>query len=730
MRMDASEQPVDSPSGQAVNNPLVSIADFKEASRKNAVATEPASFLDYGNVNDLFKSNDDPLAGLGATRPHMTNTETRTEQSQQMQGTNQDHGFLFGGNAHVTLDSLQSAIGGKANLEMFPVKPGNKQQMDHVRDDLVKGVTPEVSLNGEFFPGGDKAIASGRYDQQLTQMAHELSQMKGQDGKQADILMRFGKEMDLQHKFVGSGQEFVDAFQHVHDVFQAAGADNVKMVWCPTKKVDPSGLTDQANPDKYWPGSNYVDVIGPDGYSSKGKEESFQKIFEPFVDLAKRTGKPFMTSEAGIHTDGMTEKQKSDWWQNAFNYVQDERKKGTDILGVGGFFRYADKNETLSDQQRKVLADTFIKAEGTISGDHPGGHQPGGNQPGGDHPGGHHPGGHHPGGDAPGGNPHCPPDHPIPSEPPPEPTPPVGHPTPPGGEPPTPGDRDRDILFGGYTNGDWNGNAARDALDRAIGGRAELEQFYRPMGGSISSLRDYIQGDLNRGTVPEVSLNPKANNFNYADIASGQHDQYFHDLAHQLGSMKDAQGNPAEILLRPGWEFNLRWMKGMGTSEQYVQAFQHMHDIFQQEGADNVKFVWSPGHKLDMSGLGTQPDLQHYWPGADYVDIIGPDGYSNTQNNRHESFDEIFRPSMDFAQRIGRSFMASETGIDRQGLTDQQTADWWQSAYQTLRQRQAEGLDVTGVAAFIKAGDFGWGRRDYTITPGLEQDALRNTFLN
>ncbi|RTL38004.1 MAG: hypothetical protein EKK48_22140 [Candidatus Melainabacteria bacterium] len=764
MRMDAtSEQQAESSARRIDHSALISLSDFQQAHVKSSGTTkEPEKFLDLGKSSDLYKL-DDPLADFHKTPTHRLTSDTEAHQ----------HKFLFGGNAHGTLDSLESAIGGKANLEMFPVKPGNREQMDHIRTDLAKGVTPEISLNGEFFRGGDKAIATGRYDKQLTQMAHELSQMKNPDGTKAEILMRFGKEMDLQHKFVGTGQDYVNAFQRVHDVFQNAGADNVKMVWCPTKKVDPSELANEANPDKYWPGSKYVDVIGPDGYSPKHKEESFQKIFEPFVDLAKRTGKPFMSSETGIHTDGMTEKQKSDWWQKAFDYVKNERDKGTDIMGVGGFFRHPETNETLSDNQRKVLSHTFIKAEGTTGSggdavrpphepphsdhhghdpdhhghppDHPGHHPPTDHEPPGHdrphhcHP--HHPGhkpptdgpippdqGHRPPIDGP-----LPPDHsPIPPvidpiyHPPPDhiPVPPVVDPIdppppPPGSNPPA------DILFGGYTSGSWRGNEARDALDREIGGKAELEQFYRPMGGSITDLKNYIQGDLDRGILPEVSLNPRKNDFNYTDIASGKHDQYFRDLATQLGNMKDAKGNPAEILMRPGWEFNLRWMKNMGTSEQYVAAFQHMHDIFQQEGANNVKFVWSPGSKLDMSGLGSEPDLQHYWPGAKYVDVVGPDGYCN----RDQSFEQIFNPAMDLAQRIGKSFMVSETGVNREAMTEEQTADWWRSAFETLQRRQAAGLDVTGVAAFMKAGDFGWGYFDYNISKGAEQDTLRDTFL-
>src|SRR5262249_24387361 len=58
-------------------------------------------------------------------------------------GSGNQRGFLFGGNSHTSLESIQQQIGGHANLEMFPVRPGNAAEMQHVRDDLARGVTPE-----------------------------------------------------------------------------------------------------------------------------------------------------------------------------------------------------------------------------------------------------------------------------------------------------------------------------------------------------------------------------------------------------------------------------------------------------------------------------------------------------------------------------------------------------------------------------------------------------------
>ncbi len=58
--------------------------------------------------------------------------------------------------------------------------------------------------------------------------------------------------------------------------------------------------------------------------------------------------------------------------------------------------------------------------------------------------------------------------------------------------------------------------------------------------------------------------------------------------------------------------------------EGYVSAWQHIYDIFQSVGATNVAFVWCPG----SGGTLTPSYLESLYPGGNYVDWIGIDGYS------------------------------------------------------------------------------------------------------
>ncbi|MBI2811009.1 MAG: hypothetical protein HYX67_09305 [Candidatus Melainabacteria bacterium] len=99
---------------------------------------------------------------------------------------------------------------------------------------------------------------------------------------------------------------YVQAWQHMHDIFEQEGVKNVKWVWCPD-----ANAFDGQNPaaQKYYPGSKYVDYVGADGYSEpiyKGKELPYmtpQQIFQSGVNFAKEQGKPFLIGETGVQVD-------------------------------------------------------------------------------------------------------------------------------------------------------------------------------------------------------------------------------------------------------------------------------------------------------------------------------------------------------------------------------------------------------------------------------------------
>src|SRR4029077_12644544 len=61
-------------------------------------------------------------------------------------------------------------------------------------------------------------------------------------------------------------------------------------------------------------------------------------------------------------------------------------------------------------------------------------------------------------------------------------------------------------------------------------------------------------------------------------------------------------------------------------------------------GASNVRWVWSPHVRPDLSGLG------ELYPGADEVDIVGIDGYMTSKSAldaRDQTPSEVFGPTLD-----------------------------------------------------------------------------------
>lgn len=75
------------------------------------------------------------------------------------------------------------------------------------------------------------------------------------------------------------------------------------------------------------------------------------------------------------------------------------------------------------------------------------------------------------------------------------------------------------------------------------------------------------------------------------------------------------------------------WYSWQDRPQEYKQAFRYVYNIFKEEGAQNVKFVWSPNYIPSELAI-----LEKYYPGDEYVDWIGIDGY----NWGNQSFDDIF----------------------------------------------------------------------------------------
>jgi len=140
-------------------------------------------------------------------------------------------------------------------------------------------------------------------------------------------------------------------------------------------------------------------------------------------------------------------------------------------------------------------------------------------------------------------------------------------------------------------------------------------------------------------------------------IPLGTHDTYITEFAN---SIKNYGGN---VTLRFGHEMNGNWYPWSRPGE-YVNAYRYIVDKFRSLGVSNVKFMWSVNaQNVPSSPIST---LESFYPGAEYVDIIGIDGF-NFGGQNWQSFSQIFTSSYNFLQKYNKPIYISETASAENG---------------------------------------------------------------
>jgi hypothetical protein len=172
-----------------------------------------------------------------------------------------------------------------------------------------RGALPMVTWEPMSYSGARyplRAIADGRFDRYLRRSAVAAREW----GK--PILVRFAHEMNGDWYAWGtdgrghSPQLYRRAWRRVVAKFKAAGADNVRWVWCPN--VNQSGRLPFVH---YYPGDRWVDWVGLDGFNwgYRGSYFSFKAIFgRSYRALARLSNAPIMIAETGA-----ADRRKARW---------------------------------------------------------------------------------------------------------------------------------------------------------------------------------------------------------------------------------------------------------------------------------------------------------------------------------------------------------------------------------------------------------------------------------
>ncbi len=116
------------------------------------------------------------------------------------------------------------------------------------------------------------------------------------------------------------------------------------------------------------------------------------------------------------------------------------------------------------------------------------------------------------------------------------------------------------------------------------------------------------------------------------------------------------------VLIRFAHEMNGYWYPwasvGSNTPELFVQAWKHVVGIFRDAGATNALWVWSPNVVRGTDGT----PLARYYPGDDWVDILGLTGYGVGENSASQTYDASMAQ---LAALSSKPILLTEVGAQR-----------------------------------------------------------------
>jgi len=188
---------------------------------------------------------------------------------------------------------------------------------------------------------------------------------------------------------------------------------------------------------------------------------------------------------------------------------------------------------------------------------------------------------------------------------------------------------------------------------KAIGRGPNLVLYFS--GWSVPFQSRFADEAWANGAIPAIQVDPDA--ISLADIAVGKYDGYVRSYAAAIRSY----GHPVVIGFgheMNGWWFS--WGHRHTSPTVFVAAWRHIVNVFRQQGADNVTWLWTI-NIIDQRGGILAPGP--WWPGSSYVTWVGIDGYYRRPS---WTFASLFGPTIKAVRKLTLDpILISETGAAR-----------------------------------------------------------------
>ncbi len=199
----------------------------------------------------------------------------------------------------------------------------------------------------------------------------------------------------------------------------------------------------------------------------------------------------------------------------------------------------------------------------------------------------------------------------------------------------------------------WDMNALY-AFERHARKPVALSAFNQPFAECSGNDCEFINFPLtplnnvrDHGSIPffswSSSATPETANqrpYKLGAIANGSLDPFIRRFAEAAREWEHP------FFLRFDWEMNgfwFPWSEGVNGNGrgQFVAAWRHLHDIFDDVGADNVTWVWCPNVDFTRKLI----PLNRVYPGHDYVDWTCLDGFNwgkRRDSAGWQNFNQVF----------------------------------------------------------------------------------------
>ncbi|HEY1487426.1 MAG TPA: glycosyl hydrolase, partial [Micromonosporaceae bacterium] len=205
--------------------------------------------------------------------------------------------------------------------------------------------------------------------------------------------------------------------------------------------------------------------------------------------------------------------------------------------------------------------------------------------------------------------------------------------------------------------------AAVDDMETNLGRKLKIVNTYRRFEQMVGTPSD--KEFLAQGSTLMVSWATGDNR----SIVDGAYDDL---IRKQADAIRDLD---RPVLLRMRWEMDRPNLRAeMWSGADYIAAWKYVRNIFREEKADNISWVWCPTAEGFQRG-----DAEQFYPGDDQVDWTCVDVYAGT---RFEPIGDLMQPFLQWAAQHPKPIIIGEFGVAKAwGSTER--AAWIKNAERT-----------------------------------------------